>query len=80
MSEIKVFHVLPSAEIFELLNSLTKENPILAKVWQFTFLIIFVNDPNLIKNVLTAEVCLEKPSIFYKFIHADNGLTAARCK
>ena len=77
---MQVFNVLTSAEIFELTNTLSVDYPMMSKVWQFNILFVFVNDPELIKNVLTSEICLEKPSILYQFLHADNGLTAAKCK
>ncbi|CAO1396485.1 unnamed protein product [Diamesa serratosioi] len=64
-------------DYFKKLNLYSSNFPIISKIWLFGTSLLYVNDPDLIKSVLTADVCLEKPSIFYKFLHADNGLTAA---
>lgn len=49
----------------------------LMRFWLGPALFIFVNDPQLIEQVLKSPKCLEK-SFFYKFLRLDKGLLAAK--
>lgn len=66
-------------ERFKLITSILEKyhEHKLVKVWLGPWLFVFVNDPELIQNVLHSNQCLEK-SFFYKFWKLDNGLMSAK--
>lgn len=51
----------------------------LVKFWLATKLFIFVNEPELIEQVLKSPKCLDK-SFFYKFFRLDKGLLSLKCE
>lgn len=44
------------------------------KAWQFLWLSVLVNDPELIQKALNSDVCLEKPGLIYKLVNLPFGL------
>jgi hypothetical protein len=51
----------------------------LTRLWLGPALFVFVNDPELVEQVLCSPNCVEK-SFFYKFLRLDKGLLAAKRK
>lgn len=49
----------------------------MTRFWLGPVLFIFVNEPDLIKQVLNSPDCIEK-SFTYKFLRLDKGLLAAK--
>jgi len=39
--------------------------------------ILLVNDPQMINNVLSSDVCMDKPMLFYTMIDIDMGMISA---
>ncbi|CAO1404738.1 unnamed protein product [Diamesa tonsa] len=66
-------------ERFKLITSILEKyhEHKLVKVWLGPWLFIFVNDPELIQNVLHSNQCLYK-SFLYKFWKLDNGLISTK--
>ena len=61
-------------------NMLAKyEQNDMTKFWLGPVLFVFINEPNLVRQVLNSQDCLEK-SFTYKFLRLDKGLLAAKRK
>ncbi|CAO1433857.1 unnamed protein product [Diamesa tonsa] len=55
-------------------RELCEKYPKLMKAWQFLWLSVLVNDPELIQKALNSDVCLEKPGLIYKLVNLPFGL------
>jgi hypothetical protein len=68
-----------ASDIISYLNGISKDTPIL-RSWLGPKLCIMLNDPQLIKKVLTAPQLLKKPSFLYNIVGLPKGLICSPCK
>lgn len=78
-SMLNIFFVSNSIERFKVVEKilLKYEKNDMTRFWLGPVLFIFVNEPDLIKQVLSSPDCIEK-SFTYKFLRLDKGLLAAK--
>jgi len=70
-----VFYIKVSRSDFETLNKLADQDIVIIN--QLLFKVAFVHDPQLISNILSSNVCMDKPMLFYTMMDIDLGMISA---
>lgn len=76
---LRLIIVFSFADRFDIVRNMLEkyQQNSLTRFWLGPILFVFVNDPQLIEQVLDSPKCIEK-SFFYKFLRLDKGLLAAK--
>lgn len=63
---------------FENLVNVFQRSERLLKVWNGPFMLLFINHPDLVQQILCSSACLEKPFL-YGFAGFKTGIFTAKC-